>query len=96
MNSEIIGGDEGESVQPEAPCRAEMRQRQAADHRADHARQVELDGIQRDGVGQILAVDQRRDQRLVSRSAERLRQAGDEGERQDVPDLNPCRSRSGR
>ncbi len=42
--------------------------RRCPEHRPDHARQVELDGLQRYGVGQIL-VDQAGDQRAVRRSA---------------------------
>ena len=35
-------------------------------------------------------------QRLIRRAAERLREAGDERQRQDVPDLDDVRSTSGR
>ena len=59
----------------------------AEGERPEHARDVELDRVERDRVRQILLVDERRDQRLIGRAAERLRAAGDERQRQDVPDL---------
>ena len=46
--------DVGEPVQAEAPGRAELGQRQPAEHRSDDARQVELDRVQRDGVREML------------------------------------------
>ena len=65
--------DERKRIQSEAPRRAGILQRQAAEHRPDHARQIELNRIQRDGVRQIFLFDKARDQRRVSRTAERLR-----------------------
>ena len=50
-------------------------ERDAGDDRADHARQVELDRVERHGVRQVLLADERRDQRLVGRPAERLRRS---------------------
>ena len=64
------------------------RQREGERHRPEHARDVELDRVQRHGVRQIFLVDERRNQRLIRRAAERLRDAGDERQRQDVPDLD--------
>src|SRR5215831_15202079 len=63
-------------------------QRGGEEQRTEHAREVELDGVERDGVRQILLVDEHRQQRLVRRAAERLRDAGDERQREDVPDLH--------
>ena len=57
-------------------------QRHAGDQRAEDARQVELEGIERDGVRQILAGHQGRQQRLVGRAAEGLGDAGAERQRQ--------------
>ena len=61
---------------------------EAEEQRADHARDVELNRVQRDGVRQIFLVDERRDKRLVRRAAECLGEAGDRGEQQDVPDVH--------
>ena len=57
-------------------------------HGADHARQVELDGVQRDGVGQVLGFHQTRDQRRIRGPAERLRQPHHERQREDLPHLD--------
>ena len=86
-------GDERQRVQAETPRRADVFQRQSAQHRADDAGQIELDGIERDGVGQIFLFDQAGDQRGIGRAAERLRGADDERRKQDVPDLNVLRWR---
>jgi hypothetical protein len=61
---------------------------QAERERAEHARHVELNGIQCDRVRQIFFVDERRDQRLIRGPAERLRTAGDKRQRQHLPDLD--------
>ena len=63
---------ERDAVQAEARHHAEGRERDAGDDRPDHAREVELDRVERDGVGQVFLADQRRDQRLIRRPAERL------------------------
>ena len=39
----------------------ERRERRAEEQRAEHARHVELDRVERDGVRQIFLVDERRD-----------------------------------
>ena len=56
----------------------EFGQRHPAQGRPDHGRDVELDGVERDGVRHVLFVHQRRDERLVGGAAEGLREAGDE------------------
>ena len=43
------------------------------EQRPEHARDVELDRVERDRVRQIFLVDERRDERLIGRAAERLR-----------------------
>ncbi len=58
------------------------------DQRSDHAREIELNRVERDRVGQVLFRNERRNQRLIGRPAERLRDAGDERERQDQPDAD--------
>src|ERR1017187_9489377 len=72
------GSEKGDGVQPEAPLLAESRQGLAGERRADHDGYVELDGIQRDGVGHVLFVNQGRNQCLVGWSTERLRESRDE------------------
>ena len=67
---------------------AEERQRHAEEQRSDDPRDVELDRVERDRVRQVLLVDERRNQRLIGGPAERLRAAGDERQREDVPDLD--------
>ncbi len=67
---------------------ADRGERHAGEQRPEHAREVELNRVQRDGVRKILLLDERRHQRLIGRSAERLRESGDERQRQDVPDVD--------
>src|SRR5689334_19232892 len=50
--------EEGYAVHREAPGCAPVCQGQAAQHWADHAREVELNGIERNGVGKILSFDE--------------------------------------
>ncbi len=66
----------------------EHAQRGGEEQRAQHARDVELDRVQRHRVRQILLVDERRDERLIRGPAERLRNSGDEREQEDVPHLH--------
>ena len=79
--------EERERVQPEAPGIAQVRHRDAAERRPQNARHIELNGIQRDRVGHVFLIHQRWNQRLISRAAERLRQARNEGKRQHLPHL---------
>ena len=51
-----------------------------------HARDIELDGVQRDRIWKILGLYQRWNQRRVGRSAEGLRRSDDERKSQNVPD----------
>jgi len=88
MDSAVFCGWKREAVQPEAPFFAELGERQSAERRADDARHVELDGLQRDGVGHVLFIDQRRDKSLVGRPAEGLRESGDERAAQNMPHAN--------
>ena len=81
-------GQERQAVQAEADHHAEGGERGAGEQRADHARQVELDRVERDGVRHVLLLDERRQQRLIRRAAEGLRQAGDDRQREDVPDAD--------
>ena len=62
--------------------------RGAEQQRPEHARDVELDRVERDRVRQVFLVDERGNERLVRRAAECLREARDEGQDQDVPDLD--------
>ena len=71
----------------EAPF-GKCRDGRAECERAKHARDVELDRVERDGVGQILLVDERRDERLIRGAAERLGETGRERQDEDVPDLH--------
>ena len=85
------GGDHEEkrhAVEAEARDHAEDRERGAGHERADDAREIELDRVERDRVREMLFRDERRNQRLIGRTAEGLRHAGDERERQDQPDLD--------
>ena len=83
--------DERKPVQREARRRAELVERDARENGSDDAREVELDRVQRDGVREVLAVHERRHERLVGGPAEGLREADDEGQRQDHPDLDVVR-----
>ena len=75
------------------PHLRERGNRRAEGERTEHARDVELDGVERDGVRQILLVDERRNERLIRRAAEGLREPGRERQQQDVPDLDDARNR---
>ncbi len=79
---------ERQAVQREAGGHAEGGERHAGDQRAEDARQVELNRVERDGVRQVAARHERRKQRLIRRSAERLRDAGRERQREHVPDAH--------
>src|SRR5262249_32611964 len=63
-------------------------ERGGEEQRAEDAREVELDRVERDGVRQVFLVHELRQQRLIRRTAERLRDAGDERQREDMPDLD--------
>ena len=81
------GGEERQRVQSEAPLLAELRQGLPGQRRSDRHRQVELNRIQRDGVGHVFAIDQGGDQRGIGRAAESLRKSRHERQAEDVPDM---------
>ena len=62
----------------------------AGDERSDHAREIELNRVERDGVGQVLFRNERRNQRLIGRAAKRLRDAGDERQRRGSARCGRC------
>ncbi len=84
-------GEEREPVQAEACGCAELVERGAREDGADDAREVELDRVQGDGVWEVLLVDERRDERLIGRASEGLREAHDDREDEDHPDLDAAR-----
>jgi hypothetical protein len=97
QHQRVDDDDEGQRVDQEAQVHRlrfavavllEHAQRQPEEQRPDDARDVELDRVERDRVGEIFLIDERRNERVVGRSAERLRAAGDERQREDVPDLD--------
>src|SRR5262245_3348865 len=57
------------------------RKGDAPDSRADDARQMELNRVERDRILKIFLFDQHRYQRLISRATERLRASDQERER---------------
>ena len=75
-------------VQEKTYARAERGHRDAGDQRTHHSRQVELNRIQRYRVGNVFALHQSRNQRLVGRSAERHGRARHEHQDHHVPDLH--------
>ena len=79
--------EERQAVQPEAGGGAE-EERDAGEQRPEHAREIELNRVERDRVRQVLLVHERRDQRLIGGTAEGLREPGHERQRQDVPDAH--------
>ena len=81
------GCKEGKRIQPEAPLLSQLRQSLAGECGSNGDRQVELDRVQRDGVGHVLSVDQRRNQRRVRRAAKGLGQAGHKRETKDRPNV---------
>src|SRR5262245_50772697 len=83
VEAETYGGGEDLFV--------EDRKWDAPDGRADDARQMELNRIERDRILQVFLFDQHRNQRLICRAAERLRASGQEGERQRAPHQNHVR-----
>jgi hypothetical protein len=80
--------NERNAVEGEVPGCAELDQRYAAQRRADHPRQVELDGIERNRVLQVFLGNQGRNQGRIRGPAEGLRDADDEGQTQDVPHMH--------
>ena len=74
----MIGRQERQRVQSEAPLLTELRQGLTRQSRTNRYRQVELNGIQRDGVGHVFAIDQRGDERGISRATKSLRKSRDE------------------
>ena len=72
---------EADAVQPETPGRAEPAQRRAAEQWADQAGEVELNRVHGDGLRQLLARHQGRNQGLVRGRAEGLRDAGHKRQR---------------
>ena len=69
---------------PKQAAPPQRRERDAGEQRAEDARQVELDGVERDRVRQVLLLDERGNQRLIRGPAERLPQPRDEREQQHV------------
>ena len=80
--------EERDAVQPEAHHHAEGGEGHAGDDRADDAREIELDGVEGDGVGQVFLADKGGDERLIRRPAKGLRTAADTRQTEDVPDLD--------
>src|SRR5664280_2722208 len=83
--------EERETVQAEARRRAQLVERDARENGADDAREIELDRVQGDGVRKVLPVDERRHERLVRGAAERLREAHDDRQHENHPDLDVIR-----
>ncbi len=81
-------GEKRQTVEPEACGDAERGKCRTCDKRSDHAREIELNRVQRDRIGQMLFVDEQREQRLVSWTAERLRHPCDDRQREDMPDAD--------
>ena len=77
-----------ERVDPEAAGQADRPERQSGHARAHDPRQVELGGVQRDGVLEVPAIDEVVEERLKGGRRERDRGAARQREREDVPDLN--------
>ena len=77
MCSDISATITTRNDRPFSPKQAAVpkQQRRAGEQRAEHAREVELDRVERDRVRQVLLVDERRNQRLIRGTAERLRHA---------------------
>ena len=80
--------DEGSGIQPETPGLTDTRQCLPGKCRSNGYGHVELNRIQRDGVRHVFPVDQSGNQGLVRGPSERLRQAGDERETQNMPDVD--------
>jgi hypothetical protein len=59
--------------------------------RTHHDCYVELDGIQGDGVGHVVLLDEGGNQRLVGGTSEGLRETGNEREAKNVPDVDMAR-----
>ena len=79
---------ERDAVEAEAHHHPDGGEGRAGHHRADDAGEIELDGVEGDGVGQVFLADEGGNQGLIRRPAEGLRTARDTRQRQDVPDLH--------
>jgi hypothetical protein len=91
MRSERIATITARNDRPFSPKHATIPKAASAapaEQRSDHAREIELNRVERNRVRHIFLVDERGQQRLMRGTAERLGQAGDHRQRQDVPDAN--------
>ena len=80
--------EERDAVQRETERGAEGRERGAGEQRTEYARQVELNRVQRDRVGQILLSRRASAPATDTPGRRRPGEAGDERQREDLPDLD--------
>ena len=81
-------------VQQKAPALADSRDDQAGDAGTDDPRAVQHRGVQRDRVDDVVAVDHLDEERLPRRDVERVGDAEQRRQHEDVPDLNDVRRAS--
>ena len=81
-------GDIGDTVEREAPCGTERGVGQTSDGGTDDAGEVELDGVHRDGIGEVFGVHECGKKGGVGGATEGLAGSHEEGEAEDVPDFD--------
>ena len=80
--------DERDAIHQKTEGRAPQGEDQSAQRGTDHPRQIELHRVHGDGVRHVLPPNEQGQQRDVSRTAERLRAAGEKRQHEDVPHLH--------
>src|SRR5882724_13437388 len=74
-------GEEAESVEKEISRHAEERHGKAAQRGTQNARHIELRGVERDSICQVLSRNKLRHQRLVRGGIERHGNTGSQGQK---------------
>ena len=77
-----------DAVDSEAHDHPQRHEHTTPDQRSDHLRQIELNGVECDRVGQGRPWHERRDHRLKRWTTERLCDPGQERQHQDVSDVD--------
>ncbi len=86
--SEITGARKDSAFSPKHHFSPSFANAKPGKRRSNGHRQVELDRVQRNGIGNVFSIDQSWNQRLIGRCAKSLGQSGDERKTEDLPDMH--------
>ena len=95
-NARITAPPYADRVQEEAPALSDSRDDQSRDRGAHNARAVQHGGIQRNGVDDVVAIDGLGEKRLPRRDVERVRDAQQRRERDNLPHADVAAKRERR